>query len=160
MTDPCRSFHSIRKIFLLKPKGHVDETDQNRNLQERPDDSGKGLARVDPEDGHRNSDGEFEVIRSCREAQSGGLFISGPHLHRQEKGDKEHDHKIDKQRNGNPDHIQGKLNDVFALEREHDQDGKEKGNQGDRTDFRDEFLLVPFPSQRFETDDPVKGLRQ
>ena len=57
MTDPGWSFHGIREIFLLKPKRHVDKADQNRNLQERSDDGGKGLARVDPEDGHGNCNG-------------------------------------------------------------------------------------------------------
>ena len=75
---------------------------------------------------------------------------AGTRLHRQKKRDKEHDHKIDEQWNSHPDHIEGKLNDVFTLERKHDQDGKKKGNQGNRTDFRDEFILVPFPPLRFK----------
>ncbi len=69
MTNPSRGFHRVREIFPLEPKGDVDEADQYGHLQQGTDDSGKGLARVDPEDGHGYRNGKFEVIRCRREAQ-------------------------------------------------------------------------------------------
>jgi len=46
MTYSGQRFHRIREIFSLKPEGHVDQTDQNRNLQERADDGGKRLPMI------------------------------------------------------------------------------------------------------------------
>ncbi len=68
MTDPCWSLHRVGKVFFLKPQGHVYKADQNRNLQERSDDSGKRLAGVDSEDGHGNNDMEFKIVGCCGEA--------------------------------------------------------------------------------------------
>lgn len=55
MADTSGSLHSVREILLLKPEGHVDQADQNRDLQQRADDSGKGLARVNTEHGDSDS---------------------------------------------------------------------------------------------------------
>jgi hypothetical protein len=65
MANSGWSFHCKRKIFSLEPEGHVDQADQNRDLQERADDGCEGLARIDSKNchGHRNS--EFKVI-GCR----------------------------------------------------------------------------------------------
>jgi hypothetical protein len=32
VANPGWGFYGIRKIFLLEPESHVDQTDQNRNL--------------------------------------------------------------------------------------------------------------------------------
>ena len=58
MADTGGSLHSIREILLLKPQGHIDQPDQNRNLQQRADHGGKGLTRVDPEYG----DSQLEIV--------------------------------------------------------------------------------------------------
>jgi hypothetical protein len=55
MADPGWGLHGVGEIFPFKPKGYVDKADQNRDLQERSDNSGKGLAGVDSEDGYSNS---------------------------------------------------------------------------------------------------------
>ena len=60
MADTSGSLHSVREILLLKPEGHVDQADQNRDLQQRADDSGKGLARVNAEYG--DSDSQLEIV--------------------------------------------------------------------------------------------------
>ena len=54
-------------------KGHVDQADHDRDLDERADDRGEGLARVDPEDGHGHGDGQLEVVAGGGEGQRRGL---------------------------------------------------------------------------------------
>ena len=56
MAETGGGFHGIGKILLLEPEGHVDEADEDRHLHQGPDDRGKGLAGVYPEDGHGHGD--------------------------------------------------------------------------------------------------------
>ena len=91
--------------------------------------------------GHGN--GQFKVIGGGGKRQGGGLFIGGLDLHGHIKGDKEHDDKINGQRDGDTDHIQRQLNDVFPFEGKHDDDGKEQSDEGDGADFGDEFFMIP-----------------
>jgi hypothetical protein len=62
MTYSGRRFHGIREISRLEAERHVDQADQNRDLQKRTDNSGKGLSGVDPKDGDGNGDGKLKII--------------------------------------------------------------------------------------------------
>ena len=81
------------------------------------------------------------------------MFIGGPHLHGEVKGDKEHEHKIDTQGYGDPDYIERQLNDILPFQGEHDQNGEKERNQGDGTDLGDEFFFIPRSANRVKTDD-------
>ena len=61
MTDSGRRFHRIGEIFSFETKGHVDQVINTWDLQQRADDGGKRLAEIEPEYGHGNSGGRFEV---------------------------------------------------------------------------------------------------
>ena len=62
----------------------------------------------------------------------GKVAVIGSGPLRQIEGRKEHDHKIDRKRNGDAHHIQRDRNDQLSFQAEHDHDGKQKGDQGDR----------------------------
>lgn len=47
---------------IAEPEGDVDEREQHRHLEQRPDDGGKRHAGVDPEDPDGDRDGELEVV--------------------------------------------------------------------------------------------------
>ena len=102
MTNPCRRFHGIRKIFLLKPQSNIDQTDEYRHFYQRTDNCGKSLAGIDAEDSHGHGNGQLKIIGGGCKRQGGSLLIGGLQFHGHEKTDQKHDQKIDAQRNGDP----------------------------------------------------------
>ena len=71
VADSSWRFYGKREIFALEPESHIHQADKNRHFQERADNCGKSLARVDSENGDGNRNGQFEVVRSSRETQGG-----------------------------------------------------------------------------------------
>ena len=63
------------KEAALGPQRHVDQPYQRRNLDQRPHNAGKRLARADAErgDGYRNR--QLKVVTGRRERKSGGIGI-------------------------------------------------------------------------------------
>ena len=55
----------------------VDQGDEDRDLDERADDTGKGLAGGGAVGGDRDGDGQFEVVAGGGERQRGGACIDG-----------------------------------------------------------------------------------
>ena len=51
-----------REVLLTKLQGNMDKADEYRDLDQWSDYGRKGLAGIDPEDGHSHSDGELEII--------------------------------------------------------------------------------------------------
>ena len=62
MADTHRGFNCIRKIFSFKPESHINQADENRYLDKRPDNSGKGLPGINAEDGDGHSNCQFKII--------------------------------------------------------------------------------------------------
>ncbi len=114
----------IRKVFGPQPEGNIHEGNQYGHLDERPDHGRKGHTGLYAENRNGNRNRQLEIIGCRREAQRGGLFVSGPGLHGQEERDHEHGQKIDGQGQGDTQHVKWQLDDILAFQREHDQNGK------------------------------------
>ena len=99
---------------------------------------------MDAEDGHRDGDGQLEIVRSGGEGQGRRLAVGGAGLAAQPEGDQEHHREIDQQRQGDAHHVQRDADDGLALEAEHDHDGEEQGDQRDGRYLRDEARVVPL----------------
>eukprot|EP01022_Parablepharisma_sp_SALTPOND_P017192 TRINITY_DN2694_c2_g1_i2.p1 TRINITY_DN2694_c2_g1~~TRINITY_DN2694_c2_g1_i2.p1 ORF type:complete len:569 (-),score=155.47 TRINITY_DN2694_c2_g1_i2:132-1838(-) len=156
VAHPGGGVHLVGEVAPLQPQGHVDQADKDRHLHQGADHRGKGLAAVNAEHGHGHGDGQLKVVRGGGEAQGGGLLIGGPGLEREPEAGQEHHHKVDAQGQSHPQHVQGQLHDVLALEGEHHQDGEQQGHQGDGADAGDELLLVPGAALELEAQDPAE----
>ena len=97
------------KPVPLQPQRNLHQQNQRRDLDQRADHRGKGRAGVEAEDGHRNRDGQLEVIARRGERERGRLRVIGARLAAHPEADKEHHHKVDQQRQGDAQHIQRKL---------------------------------------------------
>jgi len=61
-----------------KPERYVHQAYENRDFNERPDDSGKRLTRSDAKDRHSDCYREFEIVARCSECQGGRISIVDP----------------------------------------------------------------------------------
>ncbi|AGF77104.1 hypothetical protein UWK_00523 [Desulfocapsa sulfexigens DSM 10523] len=153
MADTGQSFPGMGKVFFLEPEGNVDQGDQYRNLHQRSDNRCKGLAGIDTEYGDGHGDGELEVVGGSRKRKGGGLLVCGSHLHGHEKGNQKHDQEIDGQRDRNSNNVKGQLNNIFTLQRKHDDDGEKEKHQGKGADHGDQFFLIPLLTLQAQTDE-------
>ena len=94
------------------------------------------------------------VIARRSKGQGGRLGIGGPHLPSHVETHEEHHDEVDQERHCNSQHMQRSVNDLFALQAEHHDDRKQKGDQGDGTDLRDELLLSPGPPPGLNEHEP------
>lgn len=60
------------------PQAHVDQPDQDGDLDEGSDDAGQRLARGHSEDADRYGDGELEVVAGSGEGDGGGPLVVEP----------------------------------------------------------------------------------
>jgi hypothetical protein len=120
--EPRRSF-SLEE-FRSEFQGDVNETDEDRNLDEGPNHGGKSLIGADAKDSHRNSNGQLKIIARRCKRNGCSLSIVSTHFSNEKESHEPHQEKINDQRDGNPDDIQRKLNDIFSLEGEHDDNRK------------------------------------
>jgi hypothetical protein len=130
-------------ISVISP-ANPHEADEHRDLHQGADDRGEGLAGIEAEDGHRHGNGQFEIIAGRSEGQRGGDAVIRARLGRHEEGEKKHHQEIDDQGDGDAHHIQGELHDVFALQGEHDDNGKQQSDESDGTDLGHEFFFIPL----------------
>ena len=56
------------EVVPSQTQRHVDQADQRRDLDQRANDSGKGSARADAENRHRDGNGKLEVVRAAVKA--------------------------------------------------------------------------------------------
>lgn len=136
-------FDGVWEIFFLDPERQVNKIYEHRYLDEGSDDGGERLSGTDAENGYGHRYSELEIIRRSGEGKSGRLPVMCLRLCAHVKRDDKHEHEIDQKRYGDPHDIHGNFHNVFALEREHDKDGKEKSYKGDRADLRDEPFMIP-----------------
>ena len=59
-----------------QPEGDVDQADQDRDLDQRADDAGEGLAGGDAEDADGDGDGELEVVARGGEGERRGARVA------------------------------------------------------------------------------------
>ena len=130
------------EVFTLEVEGDVDEADEDGDLDERADDGGEGGARVDAEHGYRDGDGQLEVVAGGGEADGGGAGVVGADFPAHPEAHEEHDDEVDQERDGDADDIEREADDHVAFEAEHDEDGEQKGDEGDGADFGNELPLV------------------
>src|SRR5450756_295017 len=139
-------------VLAAHPQGHVDQPDEDRDLDQRPDHGRKRDARADAEHGHAHGDGQLEVVAGGGERQSRGLGVVGADLAAHEEAHEEHHDEVDEQRDGDAHHVERQLHDEVALEAEHHDDGEQQGDEGDGADARDELLLVPLTALVLEAE--------
>jgi hypothetical protein len=73
---PRCAFCSLgRKILPLEIQGHVDECNQGRDFDQRPDDSRERSAGIDPENGHGYRNRKLEIVARCGEGKRRRLGI-------------------------------------------------------------------------------------
>ena len=68
----------------------MDQSDQDRDLDEWPDDSGEGDTGCDAEDGDSDGNGQLEVIARGGECECGTARIIGTHRPAHEETDGKH----------------------------------------------------------------------
>ena len=66
----------------------------------------------------------------------------------------EHQHKVEKQRDGDAHHVQRDLDDLVALQAEQHHDGEQQRDERQRTEPGNEPGLVPFPAFGSQQDEP------
>ena len=153
-TQPVRLLDNFaREILPAEPQRDVHQTDEHRHLDERPDDRGKSHARGDAEDGDGHGDGQLEIVACRGEGQRGAAGVVRPDPPPEEKADPKHEDKINGQRHRDAQHVERQLHDGVPLEGEHDNNGEEQGDQRDRGNDRNEFVVIPIaPFERDEND--------
>jgi hypothetical protein len=60
---------------MTRPQGDVDESDEDRHLDQGSDDAGQCLAAGDSEGADGDRDGQLEVVARGGEGQRGGAFV-------------------------------------------------------------------------------------
>ena len=105
---------------------------------------------MNAESRHRHRNGQLEVVRRGGEREGHRLAVRGANLLGHEEGNEEHQHEVDQQRDGDAHHVERKLHDGFALEREHHHDGEEQGDERDGADLGDELRVVPLLVLEFD----------
>jgi len=128
---------------MTGPKRYVDEADQRRDLDERTDYRGKGLARGDTEGRNGHRDSELEVVPGRCERERGSLFVVEAQATGEPEGEPEHHGKVHEQRQRDPKHVQRKLEDTVSLHREHQHDGVEEPEECRGSELRHENVVIP-----------------
>lgn len=77
----------------------MHQPDQDRHLNQRPDNSGKRHAGVDPEYRYGYGDRKLEIVARSRERDGRGLGVSRTDSFAHPKRHQEHDHEVNAQRN-------------------------------------------------------------
>src|SRR5688572_27540548 len=95
-----------KKPLASKPERHTDETDQNRHFDQWADYRRKRDRRAKTERADGDGNRKLKVIASGRESSGGGLAVIGTDRFPHEEADKEHNDKINCQRNSDTDHVQ------------------------------------------------------
>ena len=106
---------AVLEEAFLHPQGHMDQANQHRHFDQRPDDSREGDTTVDTKGGNRHSDGEFKVVRRRGEGERGGLLVVGTDALAQEEGHNEHDDEVESQWHGDADASSGSCTMVSPL---------------------------------------------
>src|SRR5690606_21566309 len=106
----------LLEVPTLEPESHVDQTDQDRNLDQWTDDSGKGSPGVNTKDSDSNSNRQFKVVARRGKGERDRLGVIRADLFAHVKGHEEHHDKVDHQRNRNSDYIQRQLEDHSAFQ--------------------------------------------
>jgi len=91
---------------------------------------------------------QFEVVGGCGERQRRRLGVVRPYPLAHPERHEEHHREVDQQWQCDAQHIEGKLDDGLALEREHHDDGEQQRHQRDRPDARREVVFVPVATAR------------
>ncbi len=76
--------------------------------------------------------------------RGGRLGVINPEAPAQVKGRKEHDDEVHEQRDGDPHDVEREHYDVISLQREHNDDGIQQGEQRHWPDLWNKTCLVPF----------------
>jgi hypothetical protein len=66
-----------REIAFTQPQRDIDQANQHGDLHQRPDNGGKCLPRIDPENRHGHGNGQFKVVGGGGKRQRRRLLISG-----------------------------------------------------------------------------------
>ena len=154
------SGRAVGEVPPLEEEGDVDQADEHRDLDERPDDRRERRPRVDAEDRDRHGDRQLEVVRRRREGERRRLRVVGPELPPHPERDEEHHDEVDEQRQGDAEHVERQGHDVPALEREHHDDGEEERDERDGADRRDESRLVPLAALGLDEHEPREHPRE
>src|SRR5450756_674591 len=131
-------------VLAAHPQGHVDQPDEDRDLDQRPDHGRERDARADAEHGHAHGDGQLEVVAGGGERQGRGFGVVGADLAAHVEAHEKHDDEVDEQWDGDTHHVERQLHDEVAFEAEHHEDGEQQGDERERADARDELVLVPL----------------
>src|SRR5690625_2742003 len=134
------------------PQGDVDESDEDRHLEQRADHPGQRLPTGCAEGADGDGDGELEVVARRGERQRGGSGVAEADALAEQEACEPHEREVDKQRQRDPRDIEGIMRDGFALEGEEQHDRDQQPVERPRPDARDELLLVPGAALAFLTD--------
>ncbi|MNV42290.1 hypothetical protein D3C71_1339590 [compost metagenome] len=117
--------------MALHAQGHVDQGNQHGHFNQGAYHTGEGLIRAQPEHGDGDRNGQLEVIAGRSKGDGGVLVIGNAQLLAHQEAGEEHQHKVDHQGHGDPQHIHGQLDYHLPLEAEHQHYGGQQGDQSD-----------------------------
>ena len=109
---------------------------------------------MDAEHGNGHGDRQFEIVAGRRKGHRGRARIIGAQALAEQEAQHEHQREIHQQRKGDPQHIERDANDQFSLQAEHDHNGEQQGDQGQRGNERQKTPgkpLLPFPADQEKT---------
>jgi len=127
----------------LEVQRDVHEREQHRHLDQRADNRRERDAGADAEHRDRDRDREFEVVRRRGEPDRGRGRVVGADAAAHPEAHEEHHHEVDRERDGDQQHVSGRGNDPATLGCEHHDNGEKQRDQRERVDPGDELLVVP-----------------
>ncbi len=107
---------------------------------------------MDAENRNRYGNRQLKVVACSRKRDRSVTVIGNPHRLVDKEADKEHQHKINHQRDRHFDDIHWKFEDLIALEAKHQDYGEEQGIKRDRRNGGNKPAVVPFFSFGFRKE--------
>jgi len=135
-----------------EPQGHVDESDEDRHLDQRADDAGQRLAGRRAEHADGDGDRQLEVVRRGREGERRRAGVAEAQRAPEREREEEHRHEVHEQRQRDEDDVERPGGDRLALDGEQHHDREQQPVERERADARQEPLLVPRLTAPLEAD--------